>query len=314
MWILIFCLINTDTMTQSSMVSVKIKRGESLAQITSKLYSANIIKHPFWFKVRAKITGNENKIKAGYYVFNKSTSIRKVLWTLISGKSVEVRVMIPEGATIKEIVDLLAGECDIDTERFKQLVYDTIYVRKLGIESPSLEGYLFPETYLIPYADMPEEIIPRMVRQFFSVFTPEMKERAKKVGLKNMEEAVILASIIEKEAVCEKEKPIISGVYHKRLKSKLFLQCDATIQYILPNRKPNLTYSDLKIQSPYNTYLHRGLPPTPIASPGKSSIIAALWPEKTDYLYFVARGNGTHIFSKTLAQHNIEKSRVKNQK
>jgi UPF0755 protein len=149
-----------------------------------------------------------------------------------------------------------------------------------------------------------------MIKEFSKVFTPRLKERAKEIGF-TLEEVVILASLIEKEAVYEYEKPIISGVYHNRLKKGLLLQCDATIQYILPRRKPNLTYKDLKIQSKYNTYLYKGLPPTPIASPGKSSIIAALWPQPTDYMYFVATGDGRHIFSKTLSQHNLEKQRVK---
>lgn len=305
--LLILCIILAE-------VSVKIKRGETLSQVGAKLYSADVIEHPFWFKIWAKMTRNERKIKAGYYVFKKPTSIRETLRTLIFGKSIEVKVAIPEGATLMEIAALLSQECDVDKEKFLRLTHDSAYVGRFGIQVKGcLEGYLFPESYLIPYAEEPEQIIPRMVNQFFLVFTPEFKERAKKIRF-TMEEVVTLASLIEKEAACEHEKPIISGVYHMRLKKGLLLQCDATIQFILPERKPRLTYTDLKIPSEYNTYLNKGLPPTPIGSPGKTSIRAALWPQDTDYLYFVARGDSTHIFSKTLSQHNREKSRVKSQK
>lgn len=303
-YLLILCII------VNAQVSVKIKRGESLSQIANKLYSEGVIEHPFWFKVWSKLTGNERKIKAGYYIFNKPSSIRSVSKILTLGKSIEVKVTIPEGATLKEIVDILFKECDVDKDKFLRLSQDSEYVKGFGIKSSSLEGYLFPETYLISYGADPEEIIPRMVKEFFHTFTPEFKSRANRLGF-SMEEVVILASLIEKESGVEYEKPIISGVYHRRLQKGLPLQCDATIQYILPKHKPRLTYADLKIPSEYNTYLNRGLPPTPIGSPGKSSIEAALWPKKTDYLYFVARGDGTHIFSRTLTQHNLEKFKVK---
>lgn len=292
------------------MIAIKIKRGETLSQVADKLYSEGVIGHPFWFKIWAKLTRNERKIRSGYYVFDKPTPIRKALRTLMLGRSAEIKITIPEGTTIREIADILHEECDIDKERFLQLTHDGEYVRKFGINANSLEGYLFPESYLIPYEEVPEEIIPRMVNQFFCVFTDEFRSRAEELGF-TMEEIITLASLVEKEAAVEHEKPIISGIYLKRLKKGLLLQCDATIQYILPKRKPRLTYADLKIPSEYNTYLNKGLPPTPIASPGKSSIVAALWPKKTDYLYFVARGDGTHTFSKSLDKHNKEKMKVK---
>jgi UPF0755 protein len=194
-----------------------------------------------------------------------------------------------------------------------EFVHNSAYIESLGINAPSLEGYLFPESYLITYGADSRDIVEMMVAHFFDVFTQDMKERAEELGF-TMEEAVTLASLIEKEAACEHEKPIISGVYHNRLKKGLLLQCDATIQYILPKRKPRLFYSDLQIDSPYNTYIYKGLPPTPIASPGRSSIIAALWPASTDYLYFVARGDTTHIFSRTLEEHNEAKRRVKRER
>jgi len=293
--------------------SIKIRRGENLSQITAKLYAHKIIQHPFWFKVWAKVTGSERKIKAGYYEFKKPSSIRETLKTLVQGKSIEVKVTIPEGATLKEIKEILIKECDIDGEEFWLFTHNEEYVKKLGINSPSLEGYLYPNSYFFPYGVEVDVAIKKMVREFFNVFTDKLKERAKEIGF-TMEEAVILASLIEEEAVYDYEKPIISGVYHNRLKKDILLQCDATIQYILPKRKPNLTYSDLKIDSKYNTYIYKGLPPTPICSPGKGAIISALYPVNTDYLYFVAKGDGTHEFSRTLKEHNLKKIKIKKER
>lgn len=312
MWIFIFLLLTNKIQSQTE---IKIRRGESLTHITNKLYEKRIIKHPFWFKFLAKITGKERKIKAGYYIFEKPVSNWAVLKKLVEGSSIDIKVTIPEGSTICEIAEILKEKIDLDVDKFLSLTKDTLYIKKLRdngfeINSNTLEGYLFPDTYLIPYGEEASEIIFRMVSKFFEIFTDEFKNRAKEINM-SINEVVILASLIEKEAVYEDEKPIISDVYHKRLKKNIPLQCDATIQYILPKRKPNLTYSDLKKDSPYNTYLYKGLPPTAIGSPGKSSILAALYPQKTPYWYFVARGDGHHIFSETLKKHNLEKYRVK---
>ncbi len=291
-------------------IEIKIEKGESVTQITEKLYKKGIIEHPFWFKTWAKITGNERKIKAGYYRFTQPSSIKEALKKLVNGESIEFPITIPEGATLKEIAELFSRQCGMDKEKFLQLVQDSVYVRSLGIQENSLEGYLFPDTYLVSYEVEPNEIVQRMVDHFFQVFEQKFKDRARKIGL-TIEEVMVLASLVEKEAIYDKEKPIIAGVYHNRIKGKGLLQCDATIQYILPERKPYLTYKDLKVDSKYNTYIYKGLPPGPIGSPGKSAIVAALWPENTRCWYFVAQGDGTHIFSETLKEHNRAKSNVK---
>ncbi len=304
------CILST---AYCSEVDIKVEKGESVTQITEKLHKEGIIKHPFWFKAWAKITGNERKIKAGYYQFERPSSIRKTLRKLVNGESIEFSVTIPEGATLKEIAELFSRQCGVEKEEFLQLARDSVYVRSFGIQASSLEGYLFPDTYLVSYEVKPREIIQRMVDRFFQIFNQEFKERAEKIGL-SIEKAVILASLVEKEAIYTEEEPVISGVYHNRLNAKSLLQCDATIQYILPERKSRLTYRDLKVDSRYNTYIYKGLPPGPIGSPGKSSIRAALWPEDTRYWYFVARGDGTHIFSRTLREHNRAKLKVKSEK
>lgn len=306
---LIFVMYSCPFAISVQEVGIKIKKGESAAEVADKLCKEGVILHPLWFKVWLKLTDNERKIKAGYYRFTAPTSIREVSRKLVRGESVEFPIIVKEGSTLKEIADLFSQECGVDKEEFLRLAQDSMYVRRFGLNANSLEGYLFPETYLVTYGVDPHELIERMVEQFFIVFTDEFKTRATATGF-SMEEAVILASLIEKEAACEEEKKVISGVYHKRLKMNKLLQCDATIQYILPERKPRLTYSDLRINSKYNTYIYKGFPPGSIASPGKSSLIAALWPEATPYLFFVARGDGTHIFSRTLDEHNRAKKEV----
>jgi UPF0755 protein len=288
---------------------VKISKGESVSEMASKLHSAEIIGSKFWFRVYAKITQADRKIKAGYYVLRKPSSIREVLKKMILGETSDIKVTIPEGFTLKEIGDLLSEKVGVDTGEFFSLAYDTAYIHKFKINASSLEGYLFPETYLIPYGASAKEIIPRFVNEFFSVFTDSLQKRATKMSF-SPEKIVTLASLVEKETSCDSEKPVISGVYYKRLKKGMLLQCDPTVQYVLTSHKTDLSYKDLKVDSKYNTYLYKGLPPGPICSPGKKSIYAALWPQDTPYLYFVSQGK-THIFSKNNKEHNIAKEKAK---
>lgn len=309
---LLFCLIVSQKFS-SNESGIIISRDESIIEIANKLHSEGVINHPQWFKFYLKITNNDRKIKAGYYIFKKPSSTRRVVKTLVSGKSSDIKITIPEGVNLKEICNLFYEKAGINKEEFYSLAYDTFYIHsllgKLKIKASSLEGYLFPETYLIPYGVSAKEIIPRLVNQFFSVFPDSFYDRATKMGYP-IESIVTLASLIEEEASCDSEKYIISGVYHKRLKKGMPLQCDPTVQYLMVNHKSRLSYSDLKINSPYNTYLHRGLPPGPICSPGKISIIAALWPQNNPYLYFVSKGK-THIFSKTNKEHILAKEKAK---
>lgn len=312
--LILFCLISLVTGGLSPQeAGITISRNEPISDIAKKLQSEGVISFPYWLKIYAKFTGADRKIKAGYYIFKKPTSIRGVLKTLVSGKSSDIRLVIPEGFTLRDIGNLLHEKIGIDRKEFFTLASDTAYIRsvlgKFNIKASSLEGYLFPETYLIPYGEDLKEVIPRLVQQFFSVFNDSFYNRAVKMRY-SVESIITLASLIEKEASCDSEKPIISGVYHKRLKKGMALQCDPTVQYLLPEHKVRLSYSDLRIKSPYNTYLHRGLPPGPICSPGKSSIIAALWPQNTSYLYFVSQGK-THIFSRTNDEHIAAKEKAR---
>ncbi|MDD5528494.1 MAG: endolytic transglycosylase MltG [bacterium] len=288
---------------------VKISKGESISEMANKLHSAEIINSKFWFRLYAKLSQADRKIKAGYYILKKPSSIKSVLRKFILGETSDIKVTIPEGFTLKEIGILLSEKVGVDTGEFFSLAYDTGYIQKFKINSSSLEGYLFPETYLIPYGANAKEVIPRFINEFFSVFTDSLRKRAVQMSF-SLEKAVTLASLVEKETSCDSEKPIISGVYHKRLKKGMLLQCDPTVQYLLDSPRANLKYLDLKIKSPYNTYMYKGLPPGAICSPGKNSILAALWPQDTPYLYFVSQGK-THIFSKNNKEHNIAKEKAK---
>lgn len=291
-------------------IQVKIEKGESLTDIAKKLKDKDIIDSATLFKLWARITGNSDKLKAGRYSFRKHTGVRATLRTLVEGKSLSIAVTIPEGYTLREIAELFEHKAGIDKDEFLALAHDTSYIRRLGLKGNSLEGFLYPDTYFIYYGIESSQVIEAMVRRFFTIFNDKFKQRSQDIGL-SMEEVVTLASIIEEEAQVDSEKFIISSVYHNRLRMGKLLECDATIQYILPKRKARLLYNDLKIDSPYNTYLYPGLPPGPICSPGRTAIKAALWPKKTDYLYFVARGDGTHIFSKTLKEHITAKRKVR---
>ncbi|HID92624.1 MAG TPA: endolytic transglycosylase MltG [bacterium (Candidatus Stahlbacteria)] len=311
LFLLLCCIfIFSSCSSNKEEIYIEIEKGESLNDIAKKLKDKDIIDNDTLFKLWARITGNSSKLKAGRYAFRKHAGIRTALKTLVEGKSLTIAVTIPEGYTLYEIAELFERKAGIDKDEFLSLAHDTSYIRRLGLRGNSLEGFLYPDTYFIYYGIGPSQVIEVMVRRFFKIFSDEFKQRSHDIGL-SMEEVVTLASLIEKEAKLDSEKFIISSVYHNRLKMGRLLECDATIQYILPKRKERLLYKDLKIDSPYNTYLYPGLPPGPICSPGRTAIRAALWPRKTDYLYFVARGDGTHIFSKTLKEHIDAKRRVK---
>jgi len=290
-------------------IIIEVNHGEPFSVTLDKLYNAGVIKHKTFTKIFAILTGADRRIKAGRYKLHLNMSTFEVLRILTRGQN--LLVTIPEGVTLREIASILKKEAGVDSALFMELAKDTIFIRQLGIkEAKTLEGFLFPDTYCLYWGIKPDKVIKLMVKRFFEVFNDSLQRRAKEIGF-SLYQAVIFASLIQAEAKVTSEMPIISSVYHNRLKKNLPLQCDPTIQYILPKRKPNLTYKDLKIKSPYNTYIHRGLPPGPICSPGKDAIIAALYPADTDYLYFVAKGDGTHIFSRTHKEHLAAKKWVR---
>lgn len=276
---------------------VIIRKNQTASQIAHLLKEEGIIFSPKWFLFLTKTFGFEKNLKKGRYLLKRGMSEIEVLKRLVRGPSSRVFVTIPEGLTLKETASLLEREGIVSKDKFISLTSKPSLLKTLGIPGMTCEGYLFPDTYDFLLDNEPEEVIIRMVEKFFKVY--------KDLGGNpdSLKEVVILASLIEKEAKIDSERPIIASVFLNRLKRGLPLEADPTIQYILGKHKKRITYKDLKLPSPYNTYLHLGLPPGPICNPGRRSLEAALHPEKTKYLYFVAKGDGSHYFSKTLSEH-----------
>lgn len=291
-------------------VSLIVREGESMHQVVKKLKDVGVLSDGKIFTLAGKITGLDRKIRAGRYDFNKGVTRFSVLRKLVKGDITYFDVTIPEGLTIKQIAGILKNRIGIDSLEFIKAAKDTTLIKKLKIKASNLEGYLFPNTYNLYWGISSREAVKMMVGEFNRIFDDSLRQRAKKMGF-NMHKIVTLASMIERETQIDGEGPIISGVFHNRLKLGMLLQCDPTVIYALPDLKRPLYTKDLKVNSPYNTYRYRGLPPGPICSPGEKAILAALYPTKTKYLYFVAKGDGSHIFSTSLFQHNRARQKVK---
>jgi len=290
---------------------IKIKKGFNAHRTASLLKEKGIIRSTREFIITSYVFDFNRKIKAGKFKIGSRLSNYSILSELSSGKTVEDKITIPEGLTFDRVYTFFKDSLEADSLQFKNLVNDTAFIKSLGIDAANLEGYLFPETYYFPWGISEEEIIKNMVGEFNKVFNDSLRMKAQEMGF-SIHEAVTLASIIEGEAQLDSERDKISAVFHNRLKKRMRLQADPTVQYIIQDGPRHLLLEDLKIESPYNTYLHRGLPPGPICNPGKKSIIAALYPSDENYLYFVARGDGSHIFSNTQTEHLKAKRNLDN--
>lgn len=285
---------------------VRIEPQLGVSQIAQRLKEKGIIRNPWFFSMAAFLRGSATKLKAGDYSFTPGMSLFQILRRLEKGEIAYYPATIPEGYTMREIARLL-GSLDLaDSERFLRLCRDPEVLQRYGIKAPSLEGYLFPDTYYLLKGMKEEEIIGRMVHRFFQVFTPEKQRLARKTGM-SRHQAVTLASLIEAETPQGEERYLVSSVFHRRLRIRMPLQCDPTVLYALSEkngRRERLTRRDLSYRSSYNTYLHPGLPPGPICNPGAASLEAAVAPASSPYLYFVSKGNGTHYFSSTWTDHS----------
>lgn len=298
-------------------VSVMIEEGDSMAKIVERLKQADLIENGKWFLILSEVLGKDRHIQAGRYDFYKGMTLYSVFNKLVRGEVTPIGVLIPEGSTIREIAQILKKEVGIDSAKFVKIATDSQVAENLNIPASNLEGYLFPNTYRLNWGMDPTKLAQIMVNEFKNTFTPVLSERAKEIHF-SVHDVVTLASMIEAEAKDGKEREMISAVYHNRLKLGMLLQCDPTVIYALGLNHPQgftsappLLIKDLDIDSPYNTYKYPGLPPGPICNPGKASIMAALYPANVDYLYFVAKGDGTHIFSLTLDEHNRAKNGMK---
>ncbi len=302
---------------QNQAVEIVIPAGATTSDIAQILKEEKLIKSTMLFKVISKVNNTDGLYKQGKHILDRTMSYEEMTNEL--SKTVWVRDItrftIPEGYELRQIVTLLAEKDLIDEDRFMHLVkngeFDYAFLEDIPERENRLEGYLFPDTYEV-YVDVTEEeIINKMLDRFDEVFVQAYYQRANELKM-TVDEVVTLASIIEREAQLNKERPLVSAVFHNRMKSTSYplLQSCATVQYVLKERKPVLSTEDTKIDSPYNTYIYKGLPIGPIASPGKESIYAALYPADVDYLFFVAKGDGSHIYSRTLNEHINAQNRV----
>lgn len=280
-----------------------VSKGEEWHQIVDSLEAKGIIRNRTWFEWVVRIAGRGTHTQVGKYEFPSGISNMELYNSLRLGKNIfPILVTLREGRRAVSFSRAFARMLGIDTLRFMNLVQDESFARSLGVEAGNLEGYLAPNTYSFNWQADEAEIIKRLVKQTEAIFDDTLRRRAQELKM-SVHEVLTLASIIEGEALIEDERPLISGVYHNRLRKGMKLQADPTIQFIIPDGPRRILFRDLAIQSPYNTYMHDGLPPGPINNPSVASIRAALYPAHHEYLFFVANGKGGHWFSTSYAGH-----------
>ncbi len=305
---------------QGETTAVVIPQGSSSAAIARILAREGVVRHALFFQYYVKLKGMDQNLQAGEFNFYKNMHPADIIEVIKEGKVFrdQIKITIPEGLTAKQAAARLAhitkGSEEVYLEYFSspaEFSYAFLQEMPAGLEYP-LEGYLFPDTYYADAEAGEKEIVETLLKGFDRFYTQEVKERIAELGY-SLHDVVTMASIVEREAILEEERPVIAGVFYNRLDIKMLLQSCATVQYALGEVKPKLLLEDLKIESPYNTYLNLGLPPGPIASPGKASLNAALYPDDTDYFYFVARDDGTggHYFARNLAGHEQNKLKAK---
>ena len=311
--VLLWPQLNSENSTK-----ISISKGSTLIDVSNQLFDQRIIKNKKSFILAVKTLGYEKDLPAGKFLIEEATTNYCIIKKIVNSVALSKKMTILEGWSVNDIALELESKFNIKKDSFLKAVKSRRLLRNWKIDSNSFEGYLFPDTYLLPEDASPEDVINKMVFEYNNNITPVMRTRMAEINLSE-NEVLTLASIIEGEAIFDSERPRISGVYHNRLKKRMRLQADPTIQYIIKDSPRRLLNKDLKIESPYNTYLNYGLPPGPINNPGIESIKAALYPEDVDFLFFVARGDGYHTFTRTEKEHNeakkeFQKIRRKNKK
>jgi len=285
--------------------AVCIPKGISSRAVLDSLHKKKLVSNYNWSLLLVKVLKMENVFKAGKFDIPDSLNDYQTLYYLSKAPMKLHKITLPEGLSYQRIASLFANKEIADSTAFVNLCENPQFIGKLGIKKiENLEGYLLADTYFFPYGMSPEQIINRIVGEVVAIFQTDSVLAALKTLGYNRHQALTLASIVEGEVIYHSEAPRVASVYHNRLKKRWKLQADPTIQYVIPGPPRRLLYRDLEIKSPYNTYKYRGLPPGPINNPGRASIMAAIFPEKTNYMYFVATGDGYHHFSKTLREHN----------
>ncbi len=295
---------------------VQIENGAGLTEITELLASRNCLRSPVAFKLHALITGRANKLKSGIYQVSTAMSAPDIVQMLVEGRQATATVTVPEGFTIAQIAGRLAEAGLVDENQFRaaataQAVEEALQI-KLPTGARTAEGYLFPETYNFALSTTADQIVARMAEEFATQFAKgPWQAMPTEARWGSLHEVVTMASLVEEEAQQESERALIAGVLRNRLVRGMRLECDATVLYALGEHRARLTNKDLQIDSPYNTYRHMGLPPGPISNPGLACLSAALEPAQTEYLFYVARGDGSHIFSRTYQEHKAAIRKVR---
>ena len=281
---------------------VIIPRGASFAQAADSLARTGLIGSPRMFRLYGRVTGGDRNIKPGTYLLKHGTPWKDIVSALNGGHGLVNTITIPEGYTLSQITPLLARTLRVPMDSVQAAVRDTALLARLDIPNPTLEGYVFPDTYAFPVGTTARQAVREMVYSFERRWKPEWDSSLVDLQI-NRNDLVTMASIVEREARLPEERPVIAAVYYNRLRKGMLLQADPTIQYALGHHVGRVLYKDLEIASPYNTYIHKGLPPGPVASPGVASLAAAANPANVPYLYFVASKDGHHEFRMTLEEH-----------
>ena len=284
-------------------VRLTIPSGATLTAVAESLSSHGIVSSARWFRLYATLTGRQREIQAGTYDLKPGTPMRAVLKTLVTGRVATDPLNVPEGLMLEELADQVREQIGMDPDSLLVAARDSALRARMAIPSETLEGYLYPSTYYVRHGATALEIVGQMLSEFEARWRPEWNSRLTQLGWRR-HDIVILASIVEGEVRDRTESRTISSVYHNRMRLGMRLQADPTVIYVLGRRR-RLFERDYEVQSPYNTYLIDGLPPGPVNQPSAASLEAALYPEETEYLYFVAGPDGRHVFSRTFAEHLV---------
>ena len=292
----------------ANQTDVVIERGSTFSQVVAALNGKHVLANPLAFRLLARLRHVDGDVKAGEYRFPAHQTSDEVLRRLIRGEQFAVWVTLPEGYTAREIAHALAARGLGDTAAYERIFLHAGGIALGGQRTVNLEGYLYPSTYLMPIDETPERVTSILVEQFRRELPPDAAARARRLG-RTIPQIVSIASLVEREGQADDERPLIASVIYNRLRRGMPLEIDASIEYTFAEHHNVITKRDLESDSPYNTYRHTGLPPTPIASPGKPSLDAAFAPARSDYLFYVAKGDGHHAFAKTLQEHNANVAR-----
>jgi UPF0755 protein len=300
----VFASMFAPASDQPDPVRVEVPRGATARQIATLMTDARLVRHPYAFLAMARFLGEAESLKAGEYELRKDMSLAEIIDKLARGDAIAQWFTIPEGYTVDQVAEALDSQNLAEKRRFARLLNGA--PERFGVEfsvpRPSLEGYLFPDSYKVKVGVSEASIVRAMLQTFQQKVLEGLAPEIRSSDLP-LDDIIIVASMIEREAQHAADRPLISAVIRNRLAKRMPLQIDATVLYALGEHKSRVLFKDLEVESPYNTYRNMGLPPGPICSPGLKSIEAALRPAKADYLYYVARPDGSHIFTRTLAEH-----------